>query len=187
MIRLNALKRRVFSIQNSFLLYRDLSCRDSFAKGECEFRLMKDDCSLWDTHSFENSEYYAPIYSDMIKNGNSVIFGYLPDNRCVYRVCVQRKGSIYKDGCLVKKLNDNEGYVHFGYCDPEYRGKGLFNKSLSFVNNYFSDIKLYAIVSTDNVPSLRGVYRNGYTNCNTLRQINILGFRKLIIKETKGD
>ncbi len=185
MIRLNALKRRVFSIQNSFLLYRDLSSRDSFARDECDFRLMNDDSSLRDTHSFENSDYYAPIYSDMIKNGNSVIFGYLPDNRCVFRACVQLKGSIYHDGCLVKELYDNEGYVHYIFCDPDYRGKGLLNKCLSYINYYFSHIKLYSIVKVNNVPSLRGFFKNGYTKCNRLRLINLVGFRKLIIKDTE--
>ncbi len=178
------IKHRIFSVSHSFLLCRE-PCDGSYIENEyCWFRIMRENDSLMECTEFEDSQVYVPIYTEMLKNGNVVVYGYRrKDNKCFVRACVQLHGEIVSDGCYVKKLNDNEGYIHYVFCNAADRGNGSHNSIVSFICEYLKGYTLYSIVKNDNIASLKGFYRNGFKVKTNLSQYNIGGLRRLARKE----
>lgn len=171
-------------MSNIYLLYRKPIKDNRLDSEYCWFRIMDDGESLWDCKVFEDAQVYVPIYSAMIKSGNVVVFGYRKDdNKCFIRACVQLQGSIISDGSYVKSLNENEGYIHYVFCNESDRGHGAHNSIINYICNNLRGYRLYSIVKSNNTPSLKGFYRNGFVIKEKLTQYNIVGQRRLIRKE----
>jgi len=126
--------------------------------GELRIVTEKD---LSDCAAFEDAAHYVPVYRDMLRRGDFVLFGYL-DGACVFRHCLQLSGPFSFKGHPVRDLAPNEAYVHYGYCAPNARGNGFHQASLSRFPREFPTRTLYALVKEDNEKSLRGCFRTGY-------------------------
>lgn len=183
--RITALiSHRIFSISHSFLLCRK-PCNIMYSENDyCRFEIIKDVKQLEDCGAFEDPNVYIPIYRNMITNGGVVVFGYRKeDDKCFFRACVLLRGAIKCDGCFVKELDENEGYIHYVYCDSLHRGHGAHNSAMQFICSKLKDYTLYAIVETNNMPSLKGFYRNGFASKEKLARYNIGGIRIMVRKE----
>ena len=135
-----------------------------------EIRLATES-DLPDCASFEDAAHYVPIYRDMLRRGDLVLFGYL-DSRCVFRCCLQRNSMVTFAGHPVRSLAAEEGYVHYVLCAPWARKKGFHEAALRRLCLICLDHALYAEVKEDNIPSLRGFYRNSFRPAARLRARN---------------
>lgn len=171
---------RLWSTNTILLLVRPIGkpLDDSFHKpcpGEfCPITAKNiEDCA-----SFENAEHYVPIYREMLSNGDYGHYGYL-DGECVFREWVQVSGTFCFEGCPVRLLSENQGYIHYAYCTPEARGNGFMTRGVFLLTQAYLDRQLFALVREDNLPSLKSLRRNGFEIYSKLTVKNRFFRRKL--------
>ena len=177
---LTRLRHRLWSTSTSLLLVRPAGTAVSIPEEKrCpgELREVTEE-NIMDCGAFEDAAHYVPIYRSMIEKGDVVLFGYL-NGRCVFRHCLQLHGAFNFDGCVVRVLNGEEAYVHYGYCAPEGRGNHFHLTSLVYMASTHFTKKNYAIVKEDNVRSLKDCYRAGYEPYSLLTVKNRLLHRSL--------
>lgn len=173
--------KRLYS-NNTVLWLKRFPIKESTEKQEWdgEIKLATFE-TIQDISCFEDADYYIPIYKKMMLNGDKVILGYL-HGRCVFRTCLQCSGAVFWDGCFVKELSENEAYIHYVFCDPNYRRSGFFSHCLKWIIDHYSEKTLYAQVAEDNIPSLNGFYNKGFQAYKKLTSHNLLFKRRLEIK-----
>lgn len=162
-IFINRLQHRLWSTSTSLLLVRPAGTTVSIPEEKrCpgELREVTEE-NLIDCGAFEDAAHYVPTYRSMLEKGDLVLFGYL-NRRCVFRFCIQLHGQISFDGCAVRFLNNTENYIHYVYCDQEFRGHHFHLAALAYTAATHHSQHSYAVVKEDNIPSLKSFYQAGY-------------------------
>lgn len=172
---------RLFSINKILWLSQNSTYNANFLSNEnVHFRIANDN-DIYETSNFEDGKYYSKIYSKMLKNGDVIILGYLEGN-CVFRLCIQMSGIVLFDGGKVYNLKKNEGYIHYVFCAPEARGKGIHKSSLYYLKKQFPMYKFYTAVKQNNIPSLSAFKSQGFEINGSVFTLNILFTRFAFIK-----
>lgn len=171
---------RLWSTHSILLLVRPANAPvDPFPSKPCigELRFVTEE-DLPDCAAFEDPAHYVPVYREMLRRGDLVLFGYL-DGTCVFRCCLQCGGPILYQGYTERELAANEAYVHYVFCAPAARRKGFHKAALRYLRAACPGRVLYAQVMEDNIPSLRGFFRTGFRPYSRLTVKNRL-FRSVL-------
>lgn len=76
------------------------------------------------------------------------------------------------------ELNDDEGEIKYSLTLPQFRGKGIYPAALIKVQRYLKEHgykRVYICVEHDNLPSIKGIEKAGFTFITSVNLIKIAG------------
>lgn len=176
--------RKIWQCEESYLLKKAANTPvDNIVRKNEELVFEKvTEKNILDCGAFESVDKYVPIYRKMIEAGDYVHYGYLA-SECVFRHAVKLSGSIKIGSQEICDIGINDGYIHYGYCEPKVRGLGFHAESLFRFSELFNDKNLYAIVDCDNISSLHSCFRNNFSVNKIIRTNYRFFISKTIITE----
>lgn len=86
------------------------------------------------------------------------------------------KSKIFKKSLLLKSFGYKQPLMTIGdaFTDNKYRGKGIYPAVLErIVSKHLKDSSLYLLVSPDNIPSIRGIEKAGFSKIARLKCLKI--------------
>jgi hypothetical protein len=86
------------------------------------------------------------------------------------------KSKIFKRSLLLKSFGFKQPFMTIGdaYTNDNYRGIGIYPAVLErIVCKHLKDSSLYLLVSPDNVPSIRGIEKAGFSKTASLKCLKI--------------
>jgi len=86
------------------------------------------------------------------------------------------KSKIFKRSLLLKSFGYKQPLMTIGdaFTNDKYRGKGIYPAVLErIVCKHLKDTSLYLLVSPDNIPSIRGIEKAGFSKLASLKCLKI--------------
>jgi len=137
-------------------------------------------------YSRERSFEYNP--EERIKLGHILILAQINEKYVHYTWIVLGKTYASINDIEIKiSLNSKSAYLYDAYTIPDYRGQGIFSKSMWKILNYLDDMrieKVYAIIRYNNLPSLRVFKKFGFKK---IGEVNFTKIFYLTFYKVKGE
>lgn len=86
------------------------------------------------------------------------------------------KSKVFKKSLLLKNFGFKQPLMTIGDCftNDDYRGKGIYPAVLErIVSKHLKDSSLYLLVSPQNIPSIRGIEKAGFSKIASLKCLKI--------------
>lgn len=149
---------------------------DNFAYKESNDNFIIKECKMEDLHLF--GELEDLFLSDM-EEGHILIGAFLDDEWVGY-VWIGLKPVEAEE--VERMIHFDGAYLWRGHVKKEFRQRGIYKKMLQFslnqIKNKYKKDKVYGIIETSNIPSIKGIERLKFSRIGTIKYSRFFFWKK---------